>query len=719
MNHARPSLGSGWSLWGHVLVRGAGFRFALLDETLQAPLEAGAAWKVAVDPKFREAVAWQNPAALSNGIEALLRRPSGLQNARTRKQQLLVIKYLQRYCSKNDTIGFFGPLGWATAGGDPHYNGGASLISARATFFEPWAILSLSRAEAAGRSRLEAPVTLPGHLRLVPGGVLGPDKFFPLDEEEESLVLAADGSSAATLFEKVGATTRPSVAWLKTLERLATEGILRWNFPVSISLEPDAAWRALAHSDALESLHRQRSAVAEQAGNSAALIPALNALEAEFATRAQTAARRSFGQTYAGRGLVFEECRRDISLDLGRTTLEQITPPLRVVLAIARWYTFAIGTELAEALRKAYEGLGATPVPLHIFWHHTADLFDHAVPPIVAAAVRRLRVRWNGFWNSVQVEQGAQRLGVERATELVAEQFSAPCPGWPGARHHATDIMWAAASPQALLAGQGIPVLSELHPGLNPFSTLSVLALCPVVEDLVAEWKIDFPGPLISPIPWEDFARSSQDLRLARSHWHLDLGGPFVSEHPPDRCLRAADYDVVAVGRKLQIYHRCGGPTFDLLEAFERRIKLHAAVAFTLNDGDEAGPRRYLGPLLVQRAHWRVEKFPFLKNKSDRAGAVAGWRESLRLPRRIFVRSPLEIKPVYVDLCAPLSIEMLVHFARQAPYLSISEMYPGPDELWLSDAAGERYTSELRFLAVDPQPFDDAQVWGGQDAFDS
>jgi hypothetical protein len=35
--------------------------------------------------------------------------------------------------------------------------------------------------------------------------------------------------------------------------------------------------------------------------------------------------------------------------------------------------------------------------------------------------------------------------------------------------------------------------------------------------------------------------------------------------------------------------------------------------------------------------------------------------------------------------------------------VTFTEMYPGPDELWLADADGERYTSELR-LTLAEQP---------------
>jgi hypothetical protein len=34
-------------------------------------------------------------------------------------------------------------------------------------------------------------------------------------------------------------------------------------------------------------------------------------------------------------------------------------------------------------------------------------------------------------------------------------------------------------------------------------------------------------------------------------------------------------------------------------------------------------------------------------------------------------------------------------------WVAFTEMLPGPDELWLADAQGRRYTSELRVVVLD------------------
>jgi len=69
--------------------------------------------EIAGSADFREALTWQNRTAVETAIDPLLRgSPDGLERHSSRKQhEELVASYWQRYCAKNDTIGFFGPVG--------------------------------------------------------------------------------------------------------------------------------------------------------------------------------------------------------------------------------------------------------------------------------------------------------------------------------------------------------------------------------------------------------------------------------------------------------------------------------------------------------------------------------------------------------------------------------------------------------------------------------
>jgi hypothetical protein len=45
---------------------------------------------------------------------------------------------------------------------------------------------------------------------------------------------------------------------------------------------------------------------------------------------------------------------------------------------------------------------------------------------------------------------------------------------------------------------------------------------------------------------------------------------------------------------------------------------------------------------------------------------------------------------------------MFARMVKKASVVHVSEMLPAFDGCWLRDAAGQRYASELRIVAVDP-----------------
>jgi hypothetical protein len=77
------------------------------------------------------------------------------------------------------------------------------------------------------------------------------------------------------------------------------------------------------------------------------------------------------------------------------------------------------------------------------------------------------------------------------------------------------------------------------------------------------------------------------------------------------------------------------------------------------------------------------------------------------MPRRVFVKSPLERKPMYLDTESPVLARIFCrharHAAAEAPAerMQFTEMLPGPEECWLADPEGNRYVPELRIVAVD------------------
>ena len=97
--------------------------------------------RVAGDARFQEAVTWQNPAALAN---ALLKVAGGAPTkpSRARQREEIVASYWQRYCAKNDTIGFFGPLAWGRVedGGPPLAMRSDGVVRESAVYLEAWPV---------------------------------------------------------------------------------------------------------------------------------------------------------------------------------------------------------------------------------------------------------------------------------------------------------------------------------------------------------------------------------------------------------------------------------------------------------------------------------------------------------------------------------------------------------------------------------------------------
>src|SRR6476620_2804585 len=104
--------------------------------------------EIASLPSFREALTWQNRAAIRTALDPLMRKPAngGPRRSQQKQHEELIASYWQRYCVKNDTIGFFGPVGWArfVPQGDPvAAEPGTQITTARKVYWEGWAIEAL------------------------------------------------------------------------------------------------------------------------------------------------------------------------------------------------------------------------------------------------------------------------------------------------------------------------------------------------------------------------------------------------------------------------------------------------------------------------------------------------------------------------------------------------------------------------------------------------
>ena len=432
--------GTAWSVWRDVALRGAGLPadmvLALCDEPLARSADlAGAdpAGRLAydqvygdaagrlsraiagtyADPVFREALTWQNP-GLAQFLHDHDAGPGAARRSKQRQRELVIANYLQRYCLKNDTIGFFGPVGWASA--DPGTAGlvvvpGEQLIARRTTYFEVWAIDKVAAA-IAGQGRVLGWLR-PRRTRSVflAGNVLHRPHRGPvtLTDAELGVLLACDGRR--TISQILDSASGPEARGLLT--RLAELGALRLDLEgpadawperllrdkLELIADPDARAAALAPVD---QLIRARDAVAATDGDPAGLARALAGLAGTFEQVTGSPATRRAGANYAGRTLVYQDAVRDVRVELGAAVTRALAAPLGLVLDSARWLVNDITDKyracFGELVDRESARAGGAPVPLQRLLTRAAPyLYTHGrqgVGELAAASVAELQRRW-------------------------------------------------------------------------------------------------------------------------------------------------------------------------------------------------------------------------------------------------------------------------------------------------------------------------------------
>lgn len=704
---------------------------------------------VAGDDRFREAVSWQNLDARRDAIDSLARTAAGApRNHNARKRAGLVARYWNRYCSKNDTIGFFGPVCWATIvdSGDPiTVEPGPSLLRRRTVYLERWGVAAW--AEALFRQpglREWLPPRLQVHHHLDPQSralFRPPFPPVPLRPADCGLLGLCDGRRPAREVARL-AVADPALGLrreedaLLLLAALAEQKLVVWEVELPLELHPERTVRGLLDAvgdealrapavAGLDRLEEGRAAVAAAAGDADALDRALGDLASAFTDLTGADASRAHGQAYAGRTLVFEDTLRDLDVRVGPGLLASVAPALDLLLTGARWLTAEVGRAYAEVFRQAYDdeaGPGRPVVELGLLWPWLqAALFGTSGRP-----VDRVLADFAGRWARILGAGGAGpgrgqvRLASADLRAMVEAEFPAQGPGWPGARHHSADLQIDAPSVGALNRGGCDVVLGELHAAWNTLDVTVFVDQHPDPRRLLAAIDADLPQPRVLalvPAGWPRRTGRTVDALVRDDDLHLG----WAPAPPPSRgtLLPLGELVVEDTGGALRARTRDGRLTFDPVEvigSFLSELVVDAYKAAFAGTGDGAHvPRTSIDCLVVSRETWRLAlgdlDFAAARSEGERFVGARAWRRRFGLPEHVFVGFAHETKPFGVDLRSPVLVEALAASVRagtrrdpEAPVV-VSEMLPAPGGAWVPDAEGRTYVSELRLQFVDPEPY--------------
>jgi len=760
--HHVPLDGTTWSVWRDVVLRSAGFPaemvLAICDEPLARAAdldEADAVYADATvrlsraiagihaDPVFQEAVIWQNPGLAQRLQDA---SPGRARRSKDRQRELVIANYLQRYCLKNDTIGFFGPVGWAAA--DPGTAGlvitpGEQLLARRTTYFEVWAIDKVAAAIARQgrvlgwlRPRRTRSAFLDGNVlhRVLQQPVV-------LTDTELRILVSCDGSrTLGDVLAEAGAAAGPGSGpgagddAKAVLARLVELGALRMDLESPMHAWPERLLRErleqiadpAARAAALEPLERiveARDAVACSAGDPDGLMQSLAGLAATFEEVTGSSSTRRAGELYAGRTLVYQDAVRDVRVELGAAVLAALAGPLGLILDSARWLMNDIADRyhalFAELLDRELKRTRGAPVPLqrlvtlaspYLFAQHSGSLGEIAEP-----SVAELQRRWREVLGPLS-SGSRHQVSMEAVAARAAELFPGRPVAWSGARQHSPDLMIATASPDELERGNFLLVLGELHLANNTLDGRCFVEQHPDQARLIAAEQADHGARRVVSIPAKDFpsvtSRTSPPSALmgpGQVYWSAAVTGSF---DPPEDAtvMAAAAMTVIRRGDDLVVRVLPSGTELDFFEVIGDLMGGVVTNAFQPIPAAAHRPRVTIDRLVMSREQWVFQVadsgWAFAKDEQERYQLARRWRQEHQLPEQVFFRVPVEYKPMAADFRSIVLVNLFAKYIRQtqaAGYerYTVSEMLPDLDQLWLTDNAGRRYCSELRFVAYD------------------
>lgn len=766
--------GAQWSLWRQLVLRAPGFPAGGVDLLASTELAAAAdgltgrenddagQWRryravfeeetgqlssrilgLAAEPRLQLALAWQNHRIFDTAIAPMLRNQAGnnvRRNSQQRQHEELIANYWQRYCAKNDTIGFTGPAGWSLI--DPEaavtrLETGKELIASSEVYFETWIIDRLAAAIAAepGMPQWIPPRKLP-FVRIMDQHATGlAGVSVELSAAESAVLSLCTGQAPARDIARQCAGVTPEAATEEdvytVITRLCQKRLLTWKLELPLSPHPEQHLRRFLEQVgdpalSAEGLRRldllvtaRDTAWSASHGDPAGFVSALHDLDETFIKVAGAQPSRRGGQTYGGRTLIYHDARRDAALTLGSDFLAALQP-LELLLDSARWLSYHFAARIQELFTSIASQMagGGTSPDLASFYFECMPAITRSGPVIAKELQREFQERWAAILRIPPDVRRVMRDGAALRDE-VREAFDAPHSGWAGGRYCSPDLMIAASGVDAINQGDFDVVLGEMHLGIASIRHYCFVTQHPSPGDLLDCLTVDSPGPRLLPVlPKENNQRLTVRTSSALTRDMDFLAAVYAQTAEPGRprLLNGADLTVSpgVVGPVVSIPQ---GPSFPVIDVFAERLLDIFMNSFELVPRAAYQPRVAIDRFVVVREAWGFHaaeiKFAQLRDEPARFAAGRRWRHAAGLPRQVFVKVTGEVKPFFVDFDSVVSVNILAKSLRRLQgkppgnpdtFVQFSEMLPSAESLWLTDSDGGRYTSELRIVAVDQRP---------------
>lgn len=672
-------------------------------------------YDIAHTERFREAVIWQNRQAIERSITSL-QKPSASSSHKQRRNEELIAMYLQRYCTKSDVIGFFGPVGWAK-----FYNQqksivaqpGPNLLKSRSVYFEAWGIIELAQTLAKNNSLLpwfapyRAPfVYLDGTTLLLPF-----QEPIQLSPEQAAVLTECDGNQTAKLIaqkliQNSSTKFQHEEEIYEQLERLRQRELVTWTLEIPVQPDTELLLRLQLERieeevlrrpalDMLDELEKARTIVAQSAGKAEELHQALHNLDETFTRITGASATRLAGEMYAARTLVYEDCLRDIRVELGTELLSSLKDPLSLLLTSGRWFTFEVAeiarSEFYQAYRELTQFTNSKTINATLFLARIQPLFVDKTSRPFDGALPAFQQRWADIL-SLPADQHHVHYTSKNLYEKVMAAFDMPRrTHWSFTRYHSPDIMIAAESVEAIQQGKYQLILGEIHLGFNTLKQTCYLSQHPHPEEFLQSLDQDTPEPQLILIPPRYFpnltARTLFPFIAPKDFRLIITNDAFSTEK--SHAFTIGELVVEEIDKQLVVRTRDGKFSFDLMEVVADLMGSAMPDPFKLLLPINHLPRISIDRLVVCRETWQFDAsdMPFIQMKDTTEQFVAArrWRYVHGIPRFVFIKLASERKPFYVDFDSPIYLDIFMRSIQRETKCSpsqssivITEMLPEP-----------------------------------------
>lgn len=665
------------------------------------------------DPLCAEAIFLSNPQSLDR-VVALASSDMSRVDARARQRLRLAWSYLQRFCAKNDTNSFFGPIACGRLNPnlkeilkvskvDPKLG----WLLSRHVYFEHWVVdricLAITHDFELSKAlplQVNPSCDLEGGLLLHP---VGKSRLLQPSEVEFIKAVLEGKSTARTLASQPESRRLLAAGIVRTILSVAPGASEPMSLIRSHLLNKPGA-KAAAFSALTESLEASRAEYESTGlqGRQQLLREMVSALDAIGIDT-----HRSRGEMYVGRLPVYEDCGRNLQVEIGAEFAKKIEQGLEPVLQLFRTVAQSASALLNHHYGQIMETLPNTLNEQKDFIAFISASRNEYARAQLEKITNNLREIIEQAWvDIVCLREGDEVVVSEADLKSIAFAVASIAPeykefaGVLGVGIASPDIMIAARDFQSLKRGSYQIILGEIHPCVP--TALQPVALPFFHSTEVAlqfAQKMLAPGRILLAGTSQNYHRSQIDWPVVENLWEIVLPGA-TSRCPAEQQIPAGRGRVFKRDEKVEFHDRVTGRSEDMVSVLSSDLhRIMFALARSILGG-ALGQRIVHNGIVLKRRSWTFEagQLPRLSGPTDSLAsylALRDWARYQKLPRHMFLVAEDEEKPIYFDWDSPLSLDLFVKVAKRVSRFLVSEMTPTPDELWLSDARG-RYCCELR-----------------------